>query len=150
MILKNIISQFRKKYFPTPYEKELHRWWSDNGDFTLRLNYPLSTDSLVLDLGGFQGQWTSDLFAKYRCKIIIFEPVAEYARYIKDRFTMNDMIDVRAYGLGGRSYRTKIGVCGPGSSIFIGSSKNEEIQILNYKLMNIVSLEKRISNDNNN
>ena len=32
---------------------DVDRWFGDNGDHTLRLDYPLNEDSVVLDLGGY-------------------------------------------------------------------------------------------------
>ncbi len=61
-------------------------WFRDNGDKTLRLNYDLNQNSVVIDLGGYEGQWSSDLFSKYCCNIYIFEPYQEYVSKIKDRF----------------------------------------------------------------
>ena len=41
------------------------QWFKDNGDKTHRLNYNLNEKSIVFDLGGYEGQWASDIFSKY-------------------------------------------------------------------------------------
>jgi len=45
--------------------ESLQRWFRDNGDRTHRINYDLDRDSIVFDLGGFEGSWSADIFEKY-------------------------------------------------------------------------------------
>ena len=52
--------------------KEINQWYDDNGDKTHRLNYDLDENAIVFDLGGYEGQWSSDIFSKYCCHIYIF------------------------------------------------------------------------------
>ena len=58
-------------------------WFRDNGDKTLRLNYELNEKSVVIDLGGYEGQWAADIFCKYVCSIHVFEPVKKFADNIE-------------------------------------------------------------------
>lgn len=85
--------------------KVLSAWRRDRGDETLRLSYPLDSDSLVFDIGGYRGQWTSDLFAMYGCRIHVFEPISEFATTIRSRFSRNDRIQIHGYGLGAETER---------------------------------------------
>lgn len=79
-------------------------WFRDHGNETLRLDYDgLNQDSLVLDLGGYRGQWASDIFAKYLSNIHVFEPIPVYADLIERRFKKNDKIHVHRFGLSNRS-----------------------------------------------
>jgi FkbM family methyltransferase len=56
----------------------LSQWIINQGDDVLSLEYPLNKDSWVLELGGYQGWWSSRIASKYDCNIIIVEPVPEY------------------------------------------------------------------------
>lgn len=49
--------------YRTPDEARARPWFRDQGDSTLRLDYDLNADSLVVDVGGYLGQWSSDIFA---------------------------------------------------------------------------------------
>ena len=40
-------------------------WFAVNGDETLRLDYNLTETSVVLDLGGFKGNFAESIFNKY-------------------------------------------------------------------------------------
>ena len=37
--------------------KQVERWFADDGDNTLRLNYPLDENSVVFDVGAYKGAW---------------------------------------------------------------------------------------------
>src|SRR5258708_7901812 len=76
-----------------PQSKRVKPWFKNNGDETLRLNYPeLNEGSIVFDLGGYKGQWASDIYARYNCAVYIFEPYSIYANNIRDRFAKNNKI----------------------------------------------------------
>lgn len=116
--------------YQSPQQKRVIPWFADNGDKALRLDYDLDSDSLVFDLGGYVGQWASDIYSMYRPTIHIFEPVAEYAQGIRDRFSRNGDIHVHQFGLAGTSQTAKIGLDGDGSSILKSGRKAEEIELV--------------------
>ena len=94
------------------------RWFADNGDKTLRLYYDLRKDSLVFDVGGYEGQWTSDIYSMYRCQVHVFEPVEEYAKNIERRFFNNPDIVVHPFGLSDRNWTTKLALDKDSTSAF--------------------------------
>lgn len=104
-------------------------WWREQGDGTLRLDYDLHEDSVVFDLGGFQGQWASDIYARYRCTIHVFEPVSGYAANIRRRFARNPNIIVHDYGLAGATRVERIAICGDGSSTLKRGGPSETIRL---------------------
>jgi len=107
----------------------LKSWFAINGDKTLRLNYDLDQESLVFDLGGYKGQWASDIFAKYCCTIHCFEPVEGFAKNIETRFAKNEKIFVHHFGLSNADKKVKISHNATASSIFRGEGK-EEIRLV--------------------
>lgn len=78
----------------TPVEKEVHRFLKDNANKTRRLIYDLADESVVFDLGGYEKQWTSDIFAMYCCTVHVFEPVHAFADAIKRRFSRTPKVMV--------------------------------------------------------
>ncbi|NWF57769.1 MAG: FkbM family methyltransferase [Fischerella sp.] len=114
--LSQILSQNQTQQ--THKEIYLKDWFKDNGDKTLRLDYDdLNDKSIVFDLGGYEGQWSSDIFAKYCCKIHIFEPVENFYQAIKNRFSKNSQIFVHDFGLSNENDEAFISVDGYNSSI---------------------------------
>lgn len=104
--------------FESQQEKRVQPWLLINGDKTLRLDYDLDEDSIVFDLGGYEGQWASDIYSKYCCNVHVFEPVGEFAFNITNRFSKNPRIQVFPFGLAPRDSSEQITVSKDGSSIF--------------------------------
>ena len=113
-----------------PQEKRCIPWFIDNGDKTLRLEYSLTNSSVVFDLGGYEGQWTSDIFSMYGCYIHVFEPVERFANKIEQRFLKNSKIFVYQYGLSNLTKKQKICLNGDSSSIFKNTTVDEEILLV--------------------
>lgn len=106
------------------------QWFKIEGDYFLRLDYPkIEKSDLVFDIGGYKGQFASDIYSKYNCYIYIFEPVKEFYNIIEERFSMNKNIKVFPIGLGGDSQIQKIYHHDNGTSIFRPSKQFEEIKI---------------------
>lgn len=91
-------------------------WFADNGDKTLRLNYNLNEKSVVFDLGGYEGQWASDIYSKYRSRIYVFEPMPEYAKNIRERFKKNPDIKTLMFGLSNEDKKIRLTIDGDASS----------------------------------
>jgi FkbM family methyltransferase len=132
MVLE-VLRKVKNKVLPSEHYLMVQKWYADGGDYGLRFNYDLGSDSVVLDFGGFEGQWASDLFSRYQCRIYVFEPVNRFAQEITDRFSKNEQIEVFPYGLGGSSRTEKIFISGNGSSVFGASADQEKIQIVDAK-----------------
>jgi FkbM family methyltransferase len=100
------------------------------GDKTLRLFYDLNADSLVLDLGGYEGQWASDIYAMYGCRIHVFEPVTKFATDIRRRFALNTRIMVHEFGLADRNDAATISIEADASSMFKRGSMTCELKLV--------------------
>lgn len=130
--LQSFYTKVKNHFFPpkqTDFEKTVALWNRDNGDTQLRFTYPLTPDSIVWDVGGYEGQWTSDLFSKYQPTIHIFEPVSSFASKITDRFMHNEKIIVHAYGLSDRDSILPIALTEDRSSIYITEGQTEAIHL---------------------
>jgi hypothetical protein len=47
-----------------------HRLWlAAEGDDTLRIDYPLAPTLVVFDVGGYQGDFTARMRARYGCRV---------------------------------------------------------------------------------
>lgn len=133
MNLDVIANRLNKKLYRRKHRRMVHKWRADGGDARFRYDYDLGNDSFVMDLGGYEGQWTSDIYSRYRCRIAIFEPVAAFAASIRQRFHQNDDIEVFQYGLGGFSKTEMIYLWGAGTSAYRKRSDGEEIRIIDVE-----------------
>jgi FkbM family methyltransferase len=101
----------------------------DNGDKTHRLWYELSPNSTVFDVGGYEGQWASDIFAMYCCSIYVFEPVARFATNIQKRFSRNPKITVYPFGLASETRKARISCEQDSSSVYKSGRKSEAVDL---------------------
>lgn len=83
-------------------------WIRDNGDQTHRLNYDLTPEDIVLDAGGFRGDFAAKIYDLYKSQIHIFEPVKIFHEHIKNRFKDNPKIVPHQYGLGRDSKKSRV------------------------------------------
>ena len=80
-----------------------HRLWlAAEGDRTLRLDYPLGLDSVVFDVGGYQGDFAWQIRERYGCQVRLFEPVARFHRQCVERFAADPAVVCHPFGLGDR------------------------------------------------
>lgn len=132
--MKNFIKRIKVyiqfNYFPSKHDKIFKKWIADGGDDKYRYDFPLTEDSLVIDLGGYKGQWASDIYSRYSCKIWIFEPVNLFAEKIEKRFSKNGNITVFRVGLGAEEKQEKININEDGSSIFTKGEANDAMNIV--------------------
>jgi FkbM family methyltransferase len=103
------------------------RWHTDDARLKL-FDYPLTPDSIVYDVGGYEGGWTERLVAyhDFMPYVWIFEPVPEYAARIRQKFLSQQKIVVCEYGLGARNEIVKFGINSEGSGQY---SDGEAIDI---------------------
>lgn len=104
-------------------------WFKDNGDKTHRVNYELNENSIVMDLGGYEGQWAADIFCRYACIIHIFEPYPEYAKKIEDRFKNNPRVSIYNYGLAKSASVENLYISADSSSTHKASGDAVEVQL---------------------
>lgn len=104
-------------------------WYKDDPDNSRRFNYDLNENSIVFDIGGYNGEYASILSNKYNCIIYIFEPVPSFFKIIKDKFSNNSRIHPLCVGLSDITTKQSISIQDIASSIFIQGGKRIEIQL---------------------
>jgi FkbM family methyltransferase len=80
--------------------KELTKWFSDNGDYTHNINYNLTEDSNIIDLGGYIGVWAQQMIDKYNPNIYILEPVPDFYEEMVTKFSNNNKVHLMNVGIG--------------------------------------------------
>lgn len=130
MLISTFAERRRRRVAKKEYRRVVKKYYADGGDYRFRYDYDLEPDAVVLDLGGHEGQWASDLYSRYRCTIHIFEPVSAYAQAIEQRFRKNEDIIVHQLGLGARARTETIHVCGASSSLYKKKSVSEQVEIV--------------------
>ncbi len=84
-------------------KREYLRWQADNGELK-RYQFPhLKCGSVVVDLGGYEGEWSAKLISNYNVRIHIFEPHPKFAEKIVQRFAGVAGIHVHSVALASRN-----------------------------------------------
>lgn len=83
--------------------RKVDQWFRDNGDVVHRLNYPLTQDSVVFDIGGYQGNFAQQIYNKFKANVHVFEPRKQLSNYIGSRFAGNDKVLVYPVGVGAKT-----------------------------------------------
>jgi len=128
--LAGLFAAAATRFYKSEQQRRIIPWFRDNGDATLRLDYDLDQDSVVFDLGGYEGKWTSEISNRYNCSVYVFEPVKRFAAQISNRFAKNTRVKVLQFGLGDETHAVEIGLDKDGSSTFRKSPSMEEIRLV--------------------
>src|SRR5208337_780990 len=111
----------------TPSEKD---WVLQNGENTLRLEYPLTSESVVFDVGGYKGDFTADLLRKGQDPYVhIFEPVERFSRFCQQRFANNPKVTVHNFALGAKTEEKMMSVDEERSGFYVESEWFEAVRI---------------------
>lgn len=52
----------------------MQSWLEAKGDETFAVDWPLTKDSIVVEIGAYKGRWSSQIAERYGCKVFAFEP----------------------------------------------------------------------------
>ena len=129
-----IFQKIKKKLFSSESEKMVARWYEADGENTLRIEYDnLNENSIVMDLGGYKGEWASNIYSKYLCNVFVFEPAPFFYQKLKKRFERNPKIRIYPFGLGSQDKEEKIYLNAESTSIHKKKGKPENISIKNFE-----------------
>lgn len=144
--LKNKIrNYYRWMVLGDKFLPEVKRWFLEQSDGNLRLDYALDKNSIVFDVGGYEGSWASEIYQKFECSIFIFEPVPKFADDIKMKFIDNAKVKVLAYGLSDKNDKLLITLGGDNSSFYVNSKRSTvsaEIREFSHELLSSLGVEK--------
>lgn len=104
-------------------------WKAQKGENRLRYEYDLPARPVVFDLGGFEGDWTSEIAARYQARIEIFEPHPVFADNIRKRFRSNSDINIHVFGLGARDEKLNLGTDAESTSTFKTQDKISVVEV---------------------
>ena len=105
------------------------KWFEDKGDVTLSINYALTEDSTVFDVGGYEGNWASKIVEKYNPNVHIFEPVEKFYNTCRERFKDNPKVHVYNYGLADCDASVRITLSGDSSGMYTKGENTETVAL---------------------
>lgn len=84
----------------------------------VELHEPISQKDLVIDVGGYHGDYAQAVFDRFGCMIVVFEPNAEIYETLIERFKDNHKIQCNPMAIGGEAGLEKLYLREDGSSFF--------------------------------
>lgn len=115
----------------------LYEWNVSEGDKTFRLDYPLDKNSIVIDLGGYLGDWAASICCMHDSpRMFIFEPVPQFYNIIKRRFLKNKQVSVFDFGLSNENRKVLIDLKGDATSLYYVNQQHD--QNIEISLVDIV------------
>lgn len=110
----------------------------------LKTSFPLDRSSIAIDVGGYMGDWASDIYSRYRCRVIVLEPVPTFCDHLRQRFEKNLDIKIIQAGLGAHTREENISLQADGTSFIRASNIKQTVKMLsaaelfaNEKLENV-------------
>jgi len=131
-LVKRICDKIARTIYRPLLTKKDESWsaFYKAGGEHIRYEYTsLNKESVVFDLGGYEGQWASDIYSRFRPKLYIFEVYTPYFDNIEERFRFNDDIKVYNFGLSSKDAVEEISIDGFSTSAFKKSAHMVNIQI---------------------
>lgn len=86
------------------------------GNDLIQDDLPLEQDGLVIDAGGYHGEWTAEMLTRYGCHSELFEPVPAFAKQCRVRYQHNARVRVHQAALGGSNRTTQFSFAENGTS----------------------------------
>ena len=78
---------------------EVDKWFADRGDYTHSINYNLTEDSVIIDVGGYLGIWAQKIIDKYNPNVYILEPIPEFYEKMLIKFSNNNKVHLLNVGV---------------------------------------------------
>lgn len=94
-----------------------------------RYNYRLLSTDVVLDCGGYEGNWAAGIFEKYHCTVHVLEPVKRFYDQIARRFADTAKVYVHNVGIGAETRMAKFSIKGDMTGEFADNPETEEVQL---------------------
>ena len=86
-----------------------------------RFEWPLTVESLVLDVGGYRGDFAAEMVKRYGCRVVVFEPVAEFRKVMGPALAalMNTgLVDIKPFGLAKADGETVFALDGDATGLY--------------------------------
>ena len=125
---RRTLTFFKNKNRPTPIFEDKNRW-----------EYDLNEKSVVVDCGGYEGNFAKLMVDKYGCRVHVFEPVKEFYDNICN--SMVPGMQVRNEGISDVTETVEFGVQNDYSGAFANGIKKEKVQ-----LSGVIDVFKQLSN----
>tara|TARA_X000000950_G_C13816566_1_gene620079 strand:- start:747 stop:1394 length:648 start_codon:yes stop_codon:yes gene_type:complete len=143
----HVIKKIKKIFFKNTQTKEYLQFIEDGGDRIIFENIKLNINSVIIDGGGFNGEFTDEIIKKKFQKVYIYEPDKIFFEYLKKKYEFKENIEILNYALFNKKQNIILSENSNASSIMENSkvgSMVEAVDILDefkkYKNIDLLKL----------
>lgn len=104
-------------------------FWRDGGNAML-YDVAVQTGHLVIDAGGYKGEWTAGMLTRYGCRSHLYEPIPQFAAHCRTLFEKNRLVTVELAALGGSNRTTTFGVLDDATTEFVDAGQAIEATVV--------------------
>ena len=109
-------------------------WSGDKNMEHQRVTYNFTETSVVFEVGGFTGHFSSEIIARFNCNVFIFEPVKSFYLGSKNKYDSNPKVKIFNFGLYNKTCEVDIAVNSDDTGLFL---KNDAARVEKIKLIKI-------------
>ena len=131
LISNRIWKNFKRLVLRDEFELAIKSYVHFHKDNQILYEHELNPDSIVVDLGGYLGEFTEEIYRRYSCKIYLFEPVKEYYDICIKKFAHLNKIKCLNYAVG-KSGSVYVNNEGNSTSVY-KSNSNSNRELINSK-----------------
>jgi FkbM family methyltransferase len=99
------------------------------GNTLLYRDLPVSSSDVVIDAGGYLGDWTAEMSWRYGSRALVLEPIPTFAADLRRRFEHNDRVAVIAAGLGPQDDTVEMTLAANSSSSIRGPAGGDRVSV---------------------
>ncbi len=126
--------------------KNEKKWLADGGELGKKTDFDfLNENSIVVDIGGYTGEFIAPLVCKYGCNVISYEPVPDFYKLLQQRFLKNKKVKLVNSAVGAREGSINLNLGDAGTSSFL-TPENSHLNIITSKIENIVNIVNKFNN----
>jgi FkbM family methyltransferase len=111
------------------HRAEVKKWYRDDINNARRFDYPLTCESTVFDIGGYQGHFSREIVARYDPRVYVFEPVPQFYQELVAQFERNPKVRICNYGLSNQDSISQMTVAGDGSTIYMIGDRRTGVRL---------------------
>ena len=89
------------------YSPAIFFWLKDNAS-SLLYEHNLDSKSIVVEVGAYTGVWSLNMYNRYNCIILAYEPVNKYYTQLNKNISQYEKIETYNFGLGKKNEKIKI------------------------------------------
>ena len=94
----------------------------------LRHDYPFSLDSVVIDVGAYNGDFALQFARKYGCRIVAFEPITKHADWVRQKLAAFGNCEVIELAISDSGRREQWAIKGDMTSFHSAGDETQEVK----------------------